>query len=407
MIRHDNIHIYPSPIVNEGRIFKQTMSVARSGLFSKVVICGTARSDLPRQEVMTHSRTIDRLGPCEPDARSPAKEKHVAQRILAHMSWSRAVYWHCLHSNASIINAHSVAALPVCYLLSRKLKAKLIYDTHELETQTETSRGAQGLIFNLIERALIARCDAVFVVNDSIADWYRQQRRLKSAPVVVRNIPDTNSSKQPVDVRRLLSIPDSSRVFIHIGNLVSGRNIGTILDAFSFPKVDAQVVFIGDGPLAALVRERTASHPNIHLLPPVDPTDVVSYAAGCDVGLCLIQATCLSYRLSLPNKALEYIKAGIPFFFTDLPEVSRLLGHSFSNWRVEDPVRSLAQAIATLSSSVLEQAKREMAEFRIPDWDDEARSMIATYTQLTASYARDPSRFPVKSSKKATDWIRR
>jgi glycosyltransferase involved in cell wall biosynthesis len=387
MIKHENIHVYPSPIVNEGRIFRQTMSVAHSGLFSKVTICGTARSDLPRQEIMTYSRTINRLGPCEPDPRSPTKERHVAQRILMHMSWSRAVYKHCLHSDASVINAHSVAALPVCYLLSRRLKAKLIYDTHELETQTETSRGAQGLIFSLIERALIARCDAVFVVNDSIADWYRQQRPLRSTPVVVRNIPNTSSLKQPVDMRRLLSIPQSSRVFIHIGNLVNGRSIDTILDAFSSPRVDAHVVFLGDGPLAALVRERSASHPNIHLLPPVDSTDVVSYAAGCDAGLCLIQTTCLSYRLSLPNKALEYVKAGIPFFFTDLPEVSRLLGHSFSHWRIEDPVRRLTQEIATLSSSALDQAKREMAAFRIPTWDDEASSMMATYTQLMVSHA--------------------
>jgi glycosyltransferase involved in cell wall biosynthesis len=387
MIKHENIHIYPSPIVNEGRIFRQTMSVAHSGLFSKVTICGTARSDLPRQEVMTYSRTINRLGRCEPDPCSPTRKKHVAQRILTHMSWSRAVYKHCLNSDASIINAHSVAALPVCYLLSRRLKAKLIYDTHELETQTETSRGAQGLIFSLIERALIARCDAVFVVNDSIADWYRQQRPLRSTPVVVRNIPNTSSSEQPVDMRRLLSIPQNSRVFIHIGNLVNGRNIDTILDAFSSPKVDAHVAFLGDGPLAALVRERSASHSNIHLLPPVDSTDVVSYAAGCDAGLCLIQATCLSYRLSLPNKALEYVKAGIPFFFTDLPEVSRLLGPSFSHWRIEDPDRFLTQEIATLSSNVLEQAKREMTALRIPNWDDEASSMMATYTQLMVSHA--------------------
>jgi glycosyltransferase involved in cell wall biosynthesis len=387
MIKRENIHVYSSPIVNEGRIFRQTMAVARSGLFSKVTICGTARSDLPRKETMSYSRTINRLGRCEPDPRSPAREKNAAQRILAHVAWSRAVYKHCLHSDADIINAHSVAVLPVCYLLSRKLKAKLIYDTHELETHTSTSRGAQGLIFSLLERALIARCHALFVVNDSIADWYRQHRPLTSAPVVVRNIPDTNSFKQPVDMRRLLSIPQASRVFIHIGNLVSGRSIDVILDAFSSPEVDAHVVFLGDGPLAALVRERSTSHPNIHLLPPVDSTDVVSYAAGCDAGLCLIQTTCLSYRLSLPNKVLEYIKAGIPFFFTELPEVSRLLGHSFSDWCISDPVRSLAQVIATLSSGELGQAKKEMAAFRLPNWDDEARSMMAAYTRLADSRA--------------------
>jgi glycosyltransferase involved in cell wall biosynthesis len=383
MTMQENIHIYPSPIINEGRIFRETMSVARSGLFSKVTICGTARSDLPRREVMTCARVINRLGPCEPDSNSRATRR-VAQRLLAHMSWSIAVYKHCSHGNVGVINAHSVATLPVCYLLSLRLKAKLIYDTHELETQTNTSRGAQGWIFELIERTLIARCDAVFVVNDSIAGWYRKRRELKSNPVVVRNIPDNNSLKKPIDVRQLLSIPQCSRLFIHVGNLVEGRSIDTILDAFSSPKISAHVVFMGDGPLVSLVRERSSSHPNIHLLAPVPSTEVVDYAAGCDAGLCLIQTSCLSYKLSLPNKALEYIKAGIPFFFTDLPEVDLLLGPPFRHWRIEDPVRNLAQAIATLPSSVLEQAKMDMAALQMPTWDDESRSMMTTYARLVA-----------------------
>jgi glycosyltransferase involved in cell wall biosynthesis len=385
MVKRENIHIYPSPIVNEGRIFRQTSSIARSGLFSNVTICGTATSFLPRREVMTFSRAIERLGSCKPSSGSTPKRKHVAPRIFTYMAWSRAVYKHFSHSDASVINAHSVAVLPVCYLLSRKLNAKLIYDTHELETQTEGSRGAQGFIFDMIERTLIARCDAVFVVNESIAEWYRQQRPLRSDPVVVRNIPFTNPSEHPVDMRQLLSIPPSSRLFIHVGNLIRGRNIDAILDAFSSPGIAAHVVFLGNGPLAPLVRQRATFHSNIHLLPPVPPEEVVSYVAGCDAGLCLIEASCLSYALSLPNKALEYIKAGIPFFFTDLPEVRRLLGRSFSNWCIDEPARSLAPAIATLPVSALEQAKSDMAAIRLPAWAEEACPMMAAYARLVAS----------------------
>ena len=45
-----NLHVSPSPILAASRIFKETLSVARSGLFSGVIICGKARTGLPRQE---------------------------------------------------------------------------------------------------------------------------------------------------------------------------------------------------------------------------------------------------------------------------------------------------------------------------------------------------------------------
>ena len=62
--RGKNVHISPAPIVNAGRIFKETPSVARSGLFSGVIICGTARQDLPRHENLTCSRSIERNSVC-------------------------------------------------------------------------------------------------------------------------------------------------------------------------------------------------------------------------------------------------------------------------------------------------------------------------------------------------------
>ncbi len=65
MTKAENIHISPAPIVNAGRIFKETLTVARSGLFSSVIICGTPQPGLPRQEDLTYGRRIERVEvPC-------------------------------------------------------------------------------------------------------------------------------------------------------------------------------------------------------------------------------------------------------------------------------------------------------------------------------------------------------
>ena len=374
-----NLHIYPSPIVNESRIFKQTLSVARSGLFSSVVICGTARGGLPRQENLPYGRRIDRVG-----AIVQGRQPSAAGRVLEQLSWSRAVFRRYSRSDIRVINAHSVGVLPVCYLLSRRLGARLIYDTHELETEVSTSAGLQRRIFKIIERSLIARCDAVFVTSQSYADWY--QRRYRDVrPMVIRNISDIDTSGHPVDLRTRLSVPADKLLFIFTGRLGNGRNIPAILDAFTAPAVNAHVVFLGSGgQFDSLVSEYCARHPNIHRLTEVPPTEVVHYAAGCDVGLCLIQPSCLSYKLTLPNKAFEYAQAGMPFFFTDMPEIDRLLGPAFAGWHVDDPARNLAAAIRALTANAIEEARANMAKLRIPSWDEEAAAMIGVYSALVS-----------------------
>jgi glycosyltransferase involved in cell wall biosynthesis len=281
-----------------------------------------------------------------------------------------------------MVNAHSVAVLPLCYLLSRRLGAKLVYDTHELETETSTSKGLQRLIFKVIERSIITKCDAVFVVNQSISDWYRQ-RYLSVRPVIVRNISDFETSGRPVDLRALLSVPAEKRLFIFTGSFGEGRNIGAILDAFASPAVGDHVVFLGGGgTLDSLISEYCARHSNIHRLPAVPPTEVVHYTAGCDAGLCLTEPTCLSQKLSLPNKAFEYAQSGLPFFFTNLPEVNSLLGPTFADWQVDDPARHLVASITALTASAIENARAGMARLQIPTWNEEAAAMVAEYSKL-------------------------
>jgi hypothetical protein len=377
--RGANLHVSSSPIVNESRIFKQALSVARSALFSTVVICGTARAGLPRQENLPYGQRIDRVGPTTQDRR-----RSVVGRTLEQLSWSRAVFRRYSQSDIRVISAHSVAVLPVCYMLSLRLRAKLIYDTQELETETSTSRGLQRLIFKVIERSLIAKSDAVLVVSQSIADWY--QRRYRDVrPLVVRNISDVDASQRPPDLRTQLSVPPDKHLFVFSGSLATGRNIRAILDAFAASAVDAHVVFLsGGGEFDSLVSEYCARHPNIHRLPAVPPTEVARYLAGCDVGLCLIQPSCLSYKFSLPNKAFEYAQAGLPFFFTDLPEIYRLLGPELASWCVDDPARNLTQTIATLTTNVIAEGRVKIARVQIPSWDEEAETMMAVYSALVS-----------------------
>lgn len=373
-----NLHVYPSPILNESRIFKETLAVAGAGLFSEVIVCGTRSHGLNEIESLDRTRRIERVGQANSE-----RKKSVLRRIIGQIRWSLAVYQKYSRCEITVVNAHSVAVLPVCRAIARKHHARLIYDTHELETETSTSLGVQRRIFKIIERRLISRCDAVFVVSESIAEWYRSHYS-SIDPVVIRNIPGVQRPGNAVDMRENLSVPEKSRLYIHVGHLGNSRHIDLMLDTFASTEVDDHIVFLGSGNHETLVQETAAKHANIHWMPPVPPEEVVSLVSGCDIGLCLIETNSLSCQLALPNKAMEYIAASIPFFFSNLVEVSRVLGPGFEQWQLNEPAEQLLPAVLGMTDHDITAARHALRAMDIPTWEQEVIPMLAKYHDLVS-----------------------
>lgn len=372
-----NLHIYPAPIVNESRMFRQTKAVADAGLVDRIVICGQRTADLPDIEELDGRRSIERLG-----AIVDGRPRSLIGRIKEQIAWSMTVYRRWRSNPVRVVNAHSVAVLPVSHAIARRHRAVLIYDTHELETETSTSGGVQGKVFRLIERFYIRRCDAVLVVNDSIADWYREAYP-GTRVLAVRNAPTRTGPPQPVDLRGRLGIGDDARVYVHVGNLVAHRHIHELLEAFARRDQSGDhLVFVGGGVLDDTVLDYAGSHPNIHHLGAVPSEAVVDTVAGGDVGFCLIEATCLSYSLSLPNKALEYAMAGMPFLFTDLIEVDRLLGPSASSWKIDPAVESIMAAVASMDDERIQEGRAAIAQVELPNWRGESERMLDEYRRI-------------------------
>jgi hypothetical protein len=65
---------------------------------------------------------------------------------------------------------------------------KVIYDTHELETETQGCVGLVGVKRRRKEAKFIVDVDYTIVVTPSIEKWYRNAYELKNI-VTVRNVP--------------------------------------------------------------------------------------------------------------------------------------------------------------------------------------------------------------------------
>ena len=96
--------------------------------------------------------------------------------------WQPRVYQHFRRADLAMVAAHNVWVLPLCWLLARRTGAHLIYNAHELETETAAITGFKQRVAKLIEARFIRRCAMVSVVNEPIADWYEATYRHVARP---------------------------------------------------------------------------------------------------------------------------------------------------------------------------------------------------------------------------------
>src|SRR5690606_16545645 len=71
-----------------------------------------------------------------------------------------------------VINAHALSVLPFAIFAKYFLKALVVYDVHELETEQSAGLTLRKRLSKWLEKKLIHKVDMRLVVSGSIADWY-------------------------------------------------------------------------------------------------------------------------------------------------------------------------------------------------------------------------------------------
>jgi glycosyltransferase involved in cell wall biosynthesis len=104
-----------------------------------------------------------------------------------------------------------------------------------------------------------------------------------------------------------------------------------------------------------MVRKYASDFPNIHFHPAIKPSEILSYTCSADVGLSIIENSCLSYYYSLPNKFFEYIAAGVPVIASDFPDMSAIVNEHKVGWTVDVNEEALSNLIAKLTDVELKQ----------------------------------------------------
>jgi len=371
------LHIVRNPVSHDSRVLKETGSILGKFPDKELVIAGFHEPGYAEKEIIGQ-RQVHRWRL----ATRPLPKDLLSQSIK-YAEWHLKLVRHYRKQPLKIIHCHDLGPLAIGVHLKRLTGARLIYDAHELETETHGSYGARQWLARKQEWLLIRHVDQMITVSPSIREWYLEHYPLQNIHLV-RNIPDLSKEEvMPVPLRATLGVPDDAVLFLYLGGLGKGRGIEAILDGFQYPDVRHHVLFMGSGPLAEKIEQVGKTCERVHHLSPVPPAEVLAHAAGADVGLCLYEDICLNHRYCLPNKLFESLLAGMPVLASNLPDQARLVKDHKAGWVVEPNGQAIARQLMQLEVTDVRELRKGLPK-RVANlrWENEASVLLGIYEEL-------------------------
>lgn len=362
-------------------MLKQTRSLVDSGMFNQIHIQALWQDGLALEEKIDAHRTVHRI-----KFVLPAFLKWKPFYALKYLNFLWKAYRFVQKEKIDCVNIHEVALLPLVILLKLgSRKTLIIYDAHELETETVNCRGIRQRILRQVEKALIHSVDHVFVVGDAIRQWYIDKYGIQNI-TTIRNLPLPQMVAASDKLRTIYQVPPAQKILLYQGILTEGRGVGKLIRFFKEQAdLPAVLIFMGYGPMEETITEAGKTDPRIIYHPAVPPSELLSYTASADIGLCFIENVCLSYYYSLPNKMFEYMMAGIPVCVSDFPEMSAIVNR-YGVGMVTHPenadftgkMNSFIRGFAP-TPELKNKLKQAAAEL---NWVPEAEKMIGVYKKL-------------------------
>lgn len=297
---------------------------------------------------------------------------------------------------ADVYHSHDGNSLLATYPVVKRDHAAWVYDSHELERGRNIGSthlvGIYRCLWSFPERLFIRRVNAVISANPSYASQLVTAYSIQP-PVVVMNCPEYTVPPESSLLHNRIGAPANRMIALYQGAVVPGRGIEVCIRSLKYTDLEIDFVVLGDGrargDLVALASELGLSD-RVHFLGFVPLESLLAYTASADIGLSLIQNTCLSYYYSLPNKVLEYVMAGLPVVASDFPEMRRIVQEYKVGEVVHDP--SSPQQVGAAMEKILADSSycqqiqvnaRRAAKFL--NWEREEENLLALYAEIRAT----------------------
>ncbi len=180
-------------------------------------------------------------------------------------------------------------------------------------------------LLRAIEHALLNRMSYTTTTSHALADALHERYGGKTPAVITNSFP-----LQPAPVRADHSHPP---VFFWFSQtLGAGRGIEHFLAAWGRTRSASRAVLLGEVSVsfkASLESLVPASHlPRLEFLPLVPPGELPALIARQDIGLALEQPFIVNRDLTITNKILQYLNAGLAVVASDTAGQREVLAHN-------------------------------------------------------------------------------
>ena len=213
---------------------------------------------------------------------------------------------------------------------SRRLGVPFVFDAHELfEEQPEVARRPHiKLAWYLLGKWCVPHAAAAYTVGQDIAAILSRRYGLPFQVVPNYPVAERGAAKAVLRKRKqhnARQAPGQPFTVLYQGALNEGRGIEELIEA-AVALPDIRVLIAGDGPegerLRAFAKTRQAA--NVTFLGMLRPAELRALTPTADLGYALMRNVSLNYYLSLSNKSIDYIHAGVPSLQMDWPEYRRI-----------------------------------------------------------------------------------
>ena len=371
-MKNINLHIYPSDLVHESRIYKQAKFINKNYDFEKILLLGIWRDGISKNQLLASKIHIKRISLF-----------NIQNRSILYFYYFIYVLIFILLKRPSLVNIHSLELLPVV-IIAKIFRIKIIYDPHELETEKINIKGLRKKFSKWLEYLLIKKVDRIFVVSDSIADWYEKTYNIPRPTVLFNSLPALHIKKNNY-FKDTFYLRDDQVIILYQGLLTPERGIDILLEAF---KKDANdkivIVFMGFGKLDIEIQSVSKSYKNIFFHKPVSNDMLVNLTASADVGVAIFSNNCLSHNFCMPNKLFEYALAGLPIIISNTKDMGMFvkkyqMGKILMNNTVENLRYSIDELLSMDLTTVSQNSRKAALE---NSWEYQEAKMKEVYQNL-------------------------
>jgi glycosyltransferase involved in cell wall biosynthesis len=248
--------------------------------------------------------------------------------LLYYLRFAIILSCRILFTKADFIFAEDIYTLPFAVIFGKLRGAKIIYDSREVYGHLaglSKKKYLQSLL-SWIEKTFIHSVYKTMTTGELDSLHIEKEYGLEKT-IVMRNLPLYCKIENPFDFRKHYKLNKDIKILLYQGVILHGRGLKLIFEILG--EIDNCVLIIlGGGEYTDYYKKLCSDKGldnKVFFFGKIPQDQLLSYTAGADIGLSVIENLSLSYYYALPNKMFEYILAGVPVLASNFPQMKDVI----------------------------------------------------------------------------------